>query len=500
MQQNGYHIEQYSAATLQQYLKGELPAETMHAIEKAALEDPFLADAIEGMELAMQQHEEDAIAAQLSSLRQQVQAKATVPVVTAPVRSFRWWQVAAAAVVIIVAGITLYNSQTSSKERTNEIAAVTPTAPATVPQAAAPTTTAPAVNDTKDSAVILDSGIKAQVQVSSNYSLNDARKNAQPDRMLTPNPFAENAKSSKAKDLAAHVEANGITTDSIVVGYGTPKVSNAEIRGRNTGGYDLQQNAMAKKANPALIKTDTISQHELFNSKNTETEVVTLGNNVTRQQPVTANKTEFISRKDDDLDDLLIKGRVTDNQDNPLGNALVKIERDKNITSFSTDQNGYFKVPVPKNDSAVTVAVNAVGYKNQQFRLLNNAAYMQQLRLQPFDNALKESVVVSSNKTQAFAQRYKQKITVQAAQPEGGWVAYEAYLNKNKKAPADNPNVTGDVVISFEISKKGVLSGFKIEQSLADTYDTEAIRLVKEGPTWKLLQGKKTRATVIVHF
>ena len=43
------HITPWSAPDVQKYLKGELSAREMHQLEKAALEDPFLADAIEGL-------------------------------------------------------------------------------------------------------------------------------------------------------------------------------------------------------------------------------------------------------------------------------------------------------------------------------------------------------------------------------------------------------------------------------------------------------------------
>jgi hypothetical protein len=40
----------YSAADIRKYLQGDLSAREMQALEAAALEDPFLADALEGME------------------------------------------------------------------------------------------------------------------------------------------------------------------------------------------------------------------------------------------------------------------------------------------------------------------------------------------------------------------------------------------------------------------------------------------------------------------
>ena len=41
------HIN-YSLEDIQRYLQGKMSAAEMHDIEKAALQDPFLADAIEG--------------------------------------------------------------------------------------------------------------------------------------------------------------------------------------------------------------------------------------------------------------------------------------------------------------------------------------------------------------------------------------------------------------------------------------------------------------------
>ena len=49
MKDNSNHIT-YSAADIEKYWKGQLSAAEQHAMEKAALEDPFLADAMEGYE------------------------------------------------------------------------------------------------------------------------------------------------------------------------------------------------------------------------------------------------------------------------------------------------------------------------------------------------------------------------------------------------------------------------------------------------------------------
>ena len=48
--EEGKGHKQYSAEYLRKYLDGELSGPEMQALEKAALEDPFLSDALEGLE------------------------------------------------------------------------------------------------------------------------------------------------------------------------------------------------------------------------------------------------------------------------------------------------------------------------------------------------------------------------------------------------------------------------------------------------------------------
>jgi hypothetical protein len=49
MSANNKHTAPYTASDIEKYRKGELTAREMHDLERAALDDPFLADAIEGM-------------------------------------------------------------------------------------------------------------------------------------------------------------------------------------------------------------------------------------------------------------------------------------------------------------------------------------------------------------------------------------------------------------------------------------------------------------------
>ena len=108
MSDNRNHIKQYTAADIQRYLDGGMNAAEMHAMEKAALEDPFLADALEGFDLTKKEFDNEAINNDLIQLRNQIAEKANTGKVRA-IGSFRWWRVAAAAIVLIVFGAVTYN-------------------------------------------------------------------------------------------------------------------------------------------------------------------------------------------------------------------------------------------------------------------------------------------------------------------------------------------------------------------------------------------------------
>jgi len=114
------HIN-YSFEDIQRYLQGKMSATEMHDMEKAALQDPFLADAIEGF------NETDfAIAKQhLNEINAGLFAKKKESKVVAFNKRTQWLNVA--AVIIVLAGIGVvasYFLRTPSLNRQPEIAKV----------------------------------------------------------------------------------------------------------------------------------------------------------------------------------------------------------------------------------------------------------------------------------------------------------------------------------------------------------------------------------------
>lgn len=110
MADNASHIN-YSAADIQRYLHGGMTAKEMHDMEKAALKDPFLADAIDGYSDTRFEQ----VNKHLNEINAALQAtKADAKIVAMPAKNFGWWKIAASivgvAAVAVVSFILLNNS------------------------------------------------------------------------------------------------------------------------------------------------------------------------------------------------------------------------------------------------------------------------------------------------------------------------------------------------------------------------------------------------------
>lgn len=136
--------QSYTAADIERYHSGQLSAAEMHAMEKAALDDPFLADALEGYTFTNKP------AADLSALQQKLQLRIEKDEKRKGVFFMNkpWMRVA--ALFILIAGIGLLALQTFSgdEERAEDMATLQRSAEKQTP-AARPE------NDAADSAFIV---------------------------------------------------------------------------------------------------------------------------------------------------------------------------------------------------------------------------------------------------------------------------------------------------------------------------------------------------------
>lgn len=76
-------------------------------------------------------------------------------------------------------------------------------------------------------------------------------------------------------------------------------------------------------------------------------------------------------------------------------------------------------------------------------------------------------------------------IREQAAHFPGGMNAWLAFLRKHLEAPeAMEPGEKRTVLVRFQVSAEGGITGFELVQSAGSTFDKEVIRVLKKMPRW----------------
>ena len=496
MNDQSQHITHYSAADIQRYLSGNMSASEMHAMEKAALDDPFLADAIEGMDQVMQSHGEAPVNQNLEELRTAIAEK--IQPGSGKVRGMVWWRIAAAAVVVIAAGVFLWNSYLSpdgepaASQKVATIQHQEKVQPAIVPPV--DSVQAP------ETLTVTDEGLP------STFSTTDAN----------------NAVADKANQAAAEAKVNAEQAHNE-----SARLSNRQQIAESNASQKAQYNTVAIQPRPnakqipldtnepVTIVPDGFEKKDIVLQSETNPPQFNFSDTVGR--PV---RTEIVGALQGHTPGLIaqtnaaenkrlnnvIRGRVTDNTQRPIPNAYVNTSENPAMNrTYFTDREGFFNIPLRTIDTgSLNVSVAAVGFNTQQFKLNQSPLATNNVQLQPAEQSLSEVVVTGYGKFKSKTSTNKKiketDILLQNAEPVNGWAAFENYLRENNRLSRDSARAVKDVVVSFVVSRKGELSEFTVTSGSTTEANAEALRLIKEGPAWKIKRGRKATATVIVHF
>ena len=436
------HIKNYSAEDFRRYWNNQMSAEEMHALEKAAVDDPFLADALEGYSKLQQDPSED-----IALLRKRLAAR-SVGAEVVPMKKNYWWKVA--AVLILLAGlgtVTLWMMENkSSSIAKNNAAASDSFKPAA--------NAAPAESQSKTDSLAL----------SGNYSSGIAQQSEE-NSYKAPVP--------RLKDLSpAKTEGKEFAnTDTTTANY---------IAGRAAGVDANRQLAPVSSAIDSNIKKnqdDDADRLEKIASRKSE------------PAPEARGRIELYNS---------FSGKVVDAQYRSIPYATVRMNNANQIAA--ADQNGVFQFK--SRDTIAEISISSVGYEERYLTLNRNQSGVN-IILDRADNdkgKLKDVGIKSVGKKANDRYGNVSVYVTEDAEPVIGWDKYNRYIDSNKRIPPGESIVGGEVVLSFKVDKKGELSSFEVEKSLNKTYDKEAIRLIKEGPKWRVIKGKKARVKLIVKF
>ena len=195
-----------------------------------------------------------------------------------------------------------------------------------------------------------------------------------------------------------------------------------------------------------------------------------------------------------------ITGKVVDERGESVIGATVMVKGSTDGTI--TDLDGNFKI---NGKVGTTITVSYVGYAPLEVKItkLTGNRFVMKEDSKTLDEVVVVGYGAKKNKKSTtlgsvvkVEEQAEKEIT---PQPVIGKRSYQKYLKENLVRPADEKcaQVKGKVVLTFLVNKEGRPFYIKVKESLCESADKEAIRLIQEGPDW--IYGNKL-AEVTVKF
>ncbi len=425
---------------IEKYIKGELTPAERNTLERKALHDPFLADALEGAE----QVKADEFSKDVASLNEQIAGKKTVTIWMWPAR------IAAGLVILLVSSYIVW--MLTNPEPVQDLAfekSETEVAPVTSSDSLNPATgvlSSPPAEQPSAGPAVRDKDLATRTSP----SRTETSTTGSSGRVTSPQAVAGESeiKNEPLADAIASAEANEKekvdeikVTEPVAV---VKEIEKEEAISRAKAFDDTQERKTAKKKAAAPAATDKSGASGLASS-------------------YTQN---------------VIRGQVTSSEDgSPLPGVNVIL---KNSTiGTSTDEKGNYQITT--NDSNPTIVYSFIGLQSTEVKVEDRKEVNVQMTL---DDTQLSEVVVTGYGTQKENRTITQ--TVDMAHPENGNRAFKQYLENNIRYPelAKTSKVEGRVTVEFTIEPDGSLTNFTIIRGIGSGCDEELIRLVKEGPKW----------------
>ena len=440
MSDNKDHITHYTQADIDRYLQGRLTPAQMHALEKAALRDPFLADAIEGYREA-----DPALAAQhLTDIRQQLSA---APARIRPIPQHspaRWWR-AAAAILLIAGGATagwlIWNKDVHTREL----------AQANTPQSA------PAPADTTHN-----------------------------DRVPQQTVTTPATEQTHKEDMAAHRPAAAIPsakTGRISNGKNIPVMDSANPKTLSAGLTDLMGKRDMMQKEIDATREALMQKQQAFNAG--AAQEATAMKMAPAPAPASARPIKLAE----------FAGVVKDSKDSPVSGASVTLANTKK--GQVTDNTGTFRFLAP--DTSQQIAVAALGFTRTQLTIKPEKPA--EIKLVPDNQALSEVVVTGSNsaKTKTVLSRDLQQDSII---PSGGWERFAAQLRKKitdaHMMQADD--IHGTIEAMITLNAKGKAVNCSIIKTFNRSLDAMVISSVKQVSAWSSSKQRLADTAITINI
>jgi TonB family protein len=464
----------YTAADFASYHAGTMPVHDMHALEKAALEDPFLSDALEGYVYTPTATND------IEKLQEKLKLGKKIESPVKSITSKTWWRVAASIIGLLGLGYLFYT--TNTKEDTNSLAKN---------------------EEVKEIKIDSNSNYKTETDTmqSLDITFND-------DDKLNTEPLTK-------KDLETKLDTSKISVSSL---FNTTKAEQRRDAATEYAPIVAAPGAEAKEAEKVIL---------------TEKDNSTISANTTWAQNKVADKKYKSNTQTQGLLNYYdYNGIVQKPSGGPMQNAIVFF----NNTATQTDKDGRFNFKA--TDTIINASLTAVGFAKQNIVLNKNTTPVFKLDFDNKNleevvvvtsgyAAKRKSVsgnVGSVSKERKNVVNINDALTgkvagvqVKSGKDDGAFgdsiqlkklgtdkeraqTTFNNYVTQNVKPQFDDKGnqIKGKVILSFTVNKKGQPRKIKVEQSLTSACDEQAIKLLENAPAWNMKKGM--RETVTVNF
>jgi TonB family protein len=410
---------------IEKYRKGELTSAEMHSLEKKALTDPFLADALEGAASISP----DQFSMDVSEIDQKLASINKKKIWLTPLRM-------AAGFVLLIGSffLTYYFNQPSEQLASKE------------------ETPSSGTLGTGDSTTKKDQ----PELLSLNQTKEEAKTKSELKTESGPVP-------SKADGAGEAKPESGIATSTQT---SPAVVDNLASEDQNIGAERSEIEREEESKEIAKVLTAEPAQQDLKKEA--------LDKDVVARSQSRKNKlAETIQSQK------VVRGQVTASEDNqPLPGVNVTVKGTTNGTV--TDMEGNYSISLESGQQKIVFSF--IGLQTSEvvpgdYSTLN-------VKLQEDVSQLSEVVVTGQGlKTDRDD---SETPVIKLAEPFGGRKAYDKYLENNLRYPtlALESKVKGKVTIEFTVCTDGALRDFSVRKGLGYGCDEEVTRLVKEGPKW----------------
>lgn len=414
---------------IEKYLNGELTDAQRHALEKKALDDPFLADALEGLEEMPSRLVMEDIGELRSKLVQRIANKKASP--------WKWTARIAAGLALVAVGAFIF-FEVSNRNKAGEIAL---NKPVEIPS---PKVEEEAVQDTDEQ--------------------------TEPAEVTEPLPEISPSK-EEAKSRQAPLADRPVARTE-----GAPKVVEPSPS-QQPSGNEGRALALAEDAVESEVVDEVLAQREvILESDKVKSQSSTFEGRASEAAPAREKRRASsldVSRK-------VIRGKVTMAEDGagiPGVNVLLKDTNEGTVT----DAQGNYEIAV--NDENPRLQFSFIGFTTKEIEAASDEL---NVTLEDDISELSEVVVVGYSGMNDASNLPAAPPVMELAAPAGGRRQFKRYLEENMRYPeqALKNNVEGKVTIQFTVGSTGQVSDFRVIRGIGYGCDEEVIRLIKQGPKW----------------